>query len=323
MLDEIRRDAPEEAEFVLCGRTPDELLPTLMETFARRYASLSSERVFEELNYLVKKGLGNAYKWGNGGDPGRTLTVRAVMTDLGAVVAIADEGAGFDVTNVLGRFLRHDTYSRHGGSGFFHFHESRSVVSYADGGRTLLIRFLCGAPSGAPAVEKTEPARARRPVHKGIAQLSQGTQVKVKGRLTSGGHFVAAKVSLKAAEAQASIDAMIQDVETSERRMRVLNSIVTLPEHVEIASPEQRHLEFSALDAGQVVELTGEYSPDRGFVPVKVQVRHDSASELEEIQGRIDEVRVDEGAFRVLGILVMTDHETEIKDKRPVAEVAR
>ena len=62
MLAEIRANAPEETRFVLNGRTPDEMLPTLMETFTTRYTSLPSERVYGELGYLVKKGLGNAYK---------------------------------------------------------------------------------------------------------------------------------------------------------------------------------------------------------------------------------------------------------------------
>jgi len=171
MVDEITARASEEAEFVLHGSTPDELLPTLMQTFASRYASLPSDRVFDELNYLVKKGLGNAYKWGNGGDPKRTLTVRAVMTDVGAMVAIADEGDGFDVTNVLGRFLRHDSYSRHGGSGFFHFHESSSLVSYADGGRTLLIRFLCDGGRSVPMAAEAGQSRGRRSVHKGSKRV--------------------------------------------------------------------------------------------------------------------------------------------------------
>jgi hypothetical protein len=291
-----------------------------METFAKRYRSLPADRVFSDLNYLVKKGLGNAYKWGNDSDPARTLTVRAVMTDTGAVVAIADEGRGFDVANVLGRFLRHDAYSRHGGSGFFHFHESNSVVTYADGGRTLLIRFLCRGTRGATAAADTAAPRARRSAGIGLAQLDRGVQVKVKGRRTPDGRFVAAKVALKADESQAGIDAVIEDVNRGDRAFRVLNSIIRVPGHVEIASPEQRHLEFDALAPGQAVEVTGSYSAGRGFLPSKIQVRPDSAVEYEEVQGRVEEVRVDDGTFGVVGVVVTTDAGTEFKDKRPVVE---
>lgn len=316
MLDEIRQ-APEEAEFVLRGATPDELLPTLMETFSRRYASVPAERVFAELNYLVKKGLGNAYKWGNNGDPNRVLAVRAVMTDLGAVVAITDEGEGFDVPNVLGRFLRRADYSRHGGSGFFHFHEARSIVSYADGGRTLLIRFLCSVDRGAEEpvvpVSAAQP-RARR--HADLTQLKKGAQVKVKGGMRPDGRFVAEKISLKPAEELGVIDATIRDVSSAQRGIRVVNATVTVPENVEITSPEQRRLGFDALHVGQTVELIGRYSAQHGFLPVKIQIRSEASPEFEEVQGIVDGVSEADASFQVLGIAVATDGRTQIKDKR-------
>src|SRR5262245_34805642 len=99
MLAEIGTDGSDAKSLALHGRTPEEMLPGLMDTFSKRYASLPSEQVFGELSYLVKKGLGNAYKWGNECAPERSLAVRVVMTDAGAVVAITDQGNGFDVTN--------------------------------------------------------------------------------------------------------------------------------------------------------------------------------------------------------------------------------
>jgi hypothetical protein len=163
-----------ETQLAVEGGTPEALLPTVLETFSARYAALPPDHVFAELNYLVKKGLGNAFKWGNGSDPERTLAVRAVMTDVGAVVAISDQGPGFDVEGVLGRFQRSDAYSRHGGSGFLHFHEAQSVVSYADGGRTLLIRFLCAQEARTAASDGAGAAaasgRVRRHVDLGYRQ---------------------------------------------------------------------------------------------------------------------------------------------------------
>ena len=309
--------APEEVRLVVRGKTPDQLLPMLMETFSRSYAFIPSERVFAELNHLVKKGLGNAYKWGNEGDPDRTLTVRAVMTHRGAVVAVGDQGRGFEVAKVLTQFLHNQAYFRHGGSGFFHFHEARSIISYADGGRTFLIRFLCEpeAPAPVEAGDRSSSSTARR--HIDLTQLGAGHQVKVKGNLRSDGHFYAEKVSVKAAEEWAVIDGVIREVE-GEGRIRLLNAAVRLPESVEITSPEQRRLGFGALHVGQVVELTGKYSSANGFVARKIQIRHDSAPQFEEIQGRIEEVSKNEGTFRVLGITVATDEQTEIKDKRSV-----
>ena len=311
--------APEEARLVVRGRTPDELLPTLMEAFSRRYAFLPKERVFADLSHLVKKGLGNAYKWGNEGDADRVLVVRAVMTGAGAVVAIADEGRGFDVPEVLGRFRRDGAYFRHGGSGFSHFQETRSIISYADGGRLLLIRFLCAteAEPHASGENGAMPSRRAPRRHIDVRQLEAGSQVKVKGSLRSDGRFYAAKVSVKAAEACAVIDGRIRHVDEVERRIGLLNAVVRLPEGVDIASPEQRRIDVGALRVGQAVELTGRYSSEEGFLPIKVQVRPDSSQPFEEIQGAIDDVSSADGTLRVLGMTVTTDAETEVKDKRP------
>lgn len=310
--------APDDAQFVVRGGTPDQMLPMLMETFSRYFASAPSERVFVELSHLVKKGLGNAYKWGNESDPNRTLAVRATMTHKGAVVAIVDQGKGFEVAEVLGQFLHNDAYFRHGGSGFSHFHETRSIISYADGGRTLLIRFL-----NEPETPSSDETDARSPLstarrHIALTQLGAGSQVKVKGNLRSDGHFYAEKVGVKAVEEWAVIDGVIREIEEDERRIHLLNASVKLPESVEIISPEQRRLGFSSLYVCQVVELIGTYSSEDGFLALKVQIRHDSAPQFEEIQGRVEEVSETEGTFRVLGITVTTDGQTEIKDKRPV-----
>jgi anti-sigma regulatory factor (Ser/Thr protein kinase) len=105
------------------------------------------EKLIRDLYYPLKKGLGNAYKWGNRKDPDKQITVEAVVTKTGALVAIADEGEGFDVDGILRRFQGDGQYFSHGGSGFEHFNRAQSVISYADGGRTLLIRFLCAPRS--------------------------------------------------------------------------------------------------------------------------------------------------------------------------------
>jgi hypothetical protein len=313
MLAEIRANAPEETRFVLNGRTPDEMLPTLMETFATRYTSLPSERVYGELGYLVKKGLGNAYKWGNGCAPGRALTVRAVMTDVGAVVAIADEGNGFEVSNVLSTFLQNGGYSRHGGSGFVHFHEAGSLVSYADGGRTLLIRFLCSPEAAAAdAIGPTRAASRSRPVED-LAQLTPGTQVKVKGAVRPDGRFVAEKVALKKAEEFAVIDGVIQKVETGESRITLLNTAVTLTDSVEIWSPE-RQVNVDQLREGQATARR-RYSQNRipahqdpGAARCRPRARRDS--------GKVESVSQADATFVVLGVMVATDHQTQLKDKR-------
>jgi anti-sigma regulatory factor (Ser/Thr protein kinase) len=133
----------DEAFLAVRGCTPDDFLSGLDAAFAARFASVPPEKLIRDLYYPLKKGLGNAYKWGNRKDPDKQITVEVVATKTGALVAIADDGEGFDVDGILRRFQGDGQYFSHGGSGFEHFNRAQSVISYADGGRTLLIRFLC------------------------------------------------------------------------------------------------------------------------------------------------------------------------------------
>lgn len=146
--------ALDEAFLVVSGSSPDDFLSGLDAALAARFASVPPERLIRDLYYPLKKGLGNAYKWGNRKDPDKQITVEVVATKTSALVAVADEGEGFDVDGILRRFQGDGQYFSHGGSGFEHFNRAQSLISYADGGRTLLIRFLCaprssGAENGA------------------------------------------------------------------------------------------------------------------------------------------------------------------------------
>jgi hypothetical protein len=89
---------------------------------------------------VIKKALGNAYKWGNKRDQEKLLIVTTLTTGIGAVIKISDQGNGFDVSRVV----RDRLFTRKG-SGLTRFRKTSSIISYADGGRTLLIRFLCDA----------------------------------------------------------------------------------------------------------------------------------------------------------------------------------
>jgi len=140
--------SPDGAHLVVHGKTPDELLPILNRAFSQRFARVPQERLIRDLSYPLKKGLGNAYKWGNQRDPAKSITVDAVVTNTGAVVAITDEGEGFDVKVTVGKFRNNEDFFLHGGSGFTHFQKAKSLISYANGGRTLLIRFLSLPESG-------------------------------------------------------------------------------------------------------------------------------------------------------------------------------
>jgi hypothetical protein len=148
----------DEAYLMVQGETPHELLAVLNAAFTERYADVPPQQLSRDLLYLLKKGLGNAYKWGNHKDPTKRITVEIVATQTGVLITISDEGEGFDVQGIVGQFRSGERHFTHGGSGFRHFEKSPSLISYADGGRTLLIRFLCVPEPGKTITTAASPA---------------------------------------------------------------------------------------------------------------------------------------------------------------------
>ncbi|HEX5940726.1 MAG TPA: hypothetical protein VFY66_00550 [Anaerolineales bacterium] len=139
-------------------KTPHELLAVLNAAFTERYADVPPQQLSRDLLYLLKKGLGNAYKWGNQKDPTKRITVEIVATKTGVLVTISDEGEGFDVQGIVGQFRSGERHFTHSGSGFRHFEKSQSLISYANGGRMLLIRFLCVPEPGKTMTTAASPA---------------------------------------------------------------------------------------------------------------------------------------------------------------------
>jgi hypothetical protein len=126
----------------------------------------------------LKRGLGNAYKHGNGEDRSKSLRLEMFLTRLGAVFEVTNEGDGFDPARILSRLRHGDRYFHHEGGGFRVFEEASSAISFSDRGRTLLIRFLCD-PNPAPRVPSGRPHGgsfvAALPMHStGSAALEYG-----------------------------------------------------------------------------------------------------------------------------------------------------
>ncbi len=139
----------------LRGTTKEALRAVLEPALLQRFADCAEEQLFDELLYPLKKALGNAQKWGNQHDPHKQITVECIATPQGALFAITDEGPGFDVAATLAAQQAHTTYFTHGGSGFNLFAKISTIVSYADGGRTLLLCFQSNHRHGTPVNEAT------------------------------------------------------------------------------------------------------------------------------------------------------------------------
>jgi hypothetical protein len=132
-----------EAHFEIAAHTRDDMLPLLRSVLMRRFDWLPPGQLFHDLLEPLKRGLGNAWKRGNAQDPNKLIHARVALTSQGTLVEIHDEGAGFDVEGVFSRYRDNERYFHHGGAGFETLDRSTASVSYADGGRTLLIGYRC------------------------------------------------------------------------------------------------------------------------------------------------------------------------------------
>ena len=77
----------------------------------------------------------------NGYDLTKVISVEIVLTAKGALIAVTDEGRGFDVALTFRRFQWQESYFANHGVGFRNLHRAISMVSYENGGRTVLLCF--------------------------------------------------------------------------------------------------------------------------------------------------------------------------------------
>ncbi len=293
----------------VAGRTPGELLPAITQELTRCFTHLPERHVSYDLIAVVKKGLGNAYKWGNERDREKLLIVTTVMTRLGAMIKISDQGNGFDVSRVV-----KDRLFTRKGSGMSRFRKTSSVISYADGGRTFLVLFLCNGDADRSAAGTRTIAASSRSIDR--RDLKPGDQVKVKGILEPHANLLATKVTIKPLEALAVVEGPLQRVSADGRVIRLLNLDVSLPGQTEIIGADMLPAGVNQLRAGQVVCLTGKYVPGGGLAPLTVKIRPGQKGQVSELRGRIEAITDAGTTFRVVGITVATDEQTDVRDGR-------
>jgi anti-sigma regulatory factor (Ser/Thr protein kinase) len=147
----------------VCGQGREDLFPPLKIALSERFASVPRTQLIRDLLMPLKNALGNAFKHGNVGDPSKGVSVEIVSTRKGALLAVTDEGTGFDFAHTFRRFQEQETYFENHGSGFRNLHGAMSTVTYENGGRTVLMCFrpptldsnqaASWSPAGARAVE--------------------------------------------------------------------------------------------------------------------------------------------------------------------------
>jgi len=138
------------ARFTVRCHSREELLAQLEPPLRRRFRKVAKQHLEDDLLRPMHKAIGNCERRGNCGDPMKSFAAEVVVTGRGAVVAVSDEGAGFDVEQTVRRFASGERYFTRRGQGIAHFARTSSLVSYADGGRTWLLRFHSDPEPGMP-----------------------------------------------------------------------------------------------------------------------------------------------------------------------------
>ena len=108
-----------------------------------------------KLDTTIREAVGNAAEHGNKKDPNRTVHINYLRTADRVMIAITDEGPGFDTTSFLARAeqvsalehtrSRRDTEARPGGLGVFIMKQTCDSILFNDAGNTIfLMKFLPG-----------------------------------------------------------------------------------------------------------------------------------------------------------------------------------
>ena len=138
------RVATMDARVRICGHEQKLLFSLLKNALLERFAKVPRSQLLRDLLIPLKNALGNAYKHGNGKDSDKAILVELVLSTKGALIAVRDEGRGFDVAHTFRRYRDGENYFANHGIGFRNLHRAVSTVSFENGGRTLL---LCFRPS--------------------------------------------------------------------------------------------------------------------------------------------------------------------------------
>jgi hypothetical protein len=179
----------EDARLVVAGRPRRELFRLLEFALTARFADAPRSERIRDLLVPLRCALGNAHKHGNRRDRSRRIEVEVVTSRRGALLAIHDEGEGFDAPSTVERMRGGSRYFSQQGSGLQAFENASSRIGWEAGGRTLLIRVLPSCEHGGFGSGRTEAARIARALD---AELPSGCRDADASELEPGGVIVEA-----------------------------------------------------------------------------------------------------------------------------------
>ncbi len=97
-------DAEGVTSFSAHGPVPGELFEMVAGAMRERFAALAPEVILHDLLRPLQKAIGNAHKRGNRQQPEKQIAIEVVATEQGVVIAVSDEGDGFDVQDACKLF---------------------------------------------------------------------------------------------------------------------------------------------------------------------------------------------------------------------------
>lgn len=136
-----RRVATADAHLRISGRAPEQLFSLLKAVLLERFGTVARREWIRDLLVPLKNALGNACKHGNGADPAKVISIEMVLTGKGVLIAVTDQGKGFDAALAVQRFQGQENYFENRGEGFRNLHRAMARVSYENAGRTVLLCF--------------------------------------------------------------------------------------------------------------------------------------------------------------------------------------
>jgi anti-sigma regulatory factor (Ser/Thr protein kinase) len=160
------------------GHAKKDLFPLLKVVLSARFALVPRSQLNRDLLIPLRNAIGNAYKHGNAKNPDKVISVGMVLSRVGALVTITDEGSGFDVAGTFRRFQLQEDYCMNRGAGFLNLHQATSTVSYENGGRTMLLCFRPTAPGNTSDHPRhVREGRENSPLPSTVAACDNGLQV--------------------------------------------------------------------------------------------------------------------------------------------------
>lgn len=144
--------------------------------------------------------------------------------------------------------------------------------------------------------------------------LKVGERVRVRGRRDGDGRFVAFTVKIRPSSPSTRIIGPIDAIDEPQGLIRVLGRNAHVAAGCRVVDRAGAPISHRDLAAGEVVEVTGTYSGSGTFTGSSIRVSH--RPHLQELQGTLEGVSVDQRTFELFGFRVITTESTKIKDRR-------